>query len=453
MTAAAQSAMNPDALRAQAGEILALDSWSRERLVALQQSRLRAVLAHAVEHSSYYRETLGPDAPKRPLAELPTLSKPALMEHFDRIVTDPALVVDELETFLADADPGAAYRDAYRVFATSGATGIPGLFVFSHEEFAHWIAVGLAALARAGVTPATRLIAIGAPSDVHITRQLFAAFQAGRQGVPRLSVITPVAEMVEALNAYQPEALIAYASIAGALADEQLEGRLHIQPDLIATTSEVLTDETEERIHAAWGQLPVNAYAATEAPGIAIGSFDHVGMHVFEGSVVIEVVDDSGDPVLPGVAGTKVLLTSLVNRAQPLIRYELTDAIMLAEGPDPSGRPYLRIARVDGRSGDILRFPAVTGGEIAVHPYRLRSPFSAMLDVRQYQIVREPDGLRVRIVPGISAPADLPDRVREAIAHQLEEAGAAPTQILVEQVDELERDPGHAAKLKLVLSA
>ena len=49
-----------------------------------------------------------------------------------------------------------SYRDAYRVFATSGATGVPGLFVFSHEEFAHWIAVGLAALARAGVTPETR---------------------------------------------------------------------------------------------------------------------------------------------------------------------------------------------------------------------------------------------------------------------------------------------------------
>jgi phenylacetate-coenzyme A ligase PaaK-like adenylate-forming protein len=453
MTSATQSALSPDALRAQAGEILGYDGWSRERLVALQQSRLRDVLAHAVEHSPYYRETLGPDAPDRPLAELPTLSKPVLMEHFDRIVTDPALGVDELEAFLAHADPGAAYRERYRVFATSGATGIPGLFVFSHEEFAHWIAVGLAALARAGVTPATRLIAIGAPSDVHITRQLFAAFQAGREGVPRLSVVTPLEEMVEALNAYQPEALIAYASIVGALADEQLEGRLHIQPELISTTSEVLTDEIEKRIEAAWGRPPVNAYAATEAPGIAIGSHDHVGMHVFEASVLLEVVDAWGNPVPPGVAGTKVLLTSLVNRAQPLIRYELTDAIVLAEGPDPSGRPFLRIARVDGRSGDILRFPAADGGEVAVHPYRLRAPFSAMLDVRRYQIVREPHGLRLRIVPRASAPPDLADRVRLAVARELAEAGAAPTEIVVEQVDELERDPGHAAKLKLVTSA
>jgi phenylacetate-CoA ligase len=150
------------------------------------------------------------------------------------------------------------------------------------------------------VTPETRLIAIGAPSDLHVTRQLFAAFQAGREGVPRLSVTTPLAETVDALNGYQPEALLAYASVVGALADEQLDGRLAIEPDLIVTTSEVLTDETERRIEAAWGRRPVNAYAATEAPGIAIGSRDAVGMHVFEDSLVLEVVDDDRNP---GVAG------------------------------------------------------------------------------------------------------------------------------------------------------
>ena len=64
------------------------------------------------------------------------------MEQFDRIVTDPALRLADLEAFLADAEPGAAYRGEYRVFGTSGSTGIPGVFVYSHEEFAHWIAVG-----------------------------------------------------------------------------------------------------------------------------------------------------------------------------------------------------------------------------------------------------------------------------------------------------------------------
>jgi phenylacetate-coenzyme A ligase PaaK-like adenylate-forming protein len=202
--AATMTETSAAALRARAGEIVARDRWSREQLLELQQARLRSLLAHAVERSPYYRDALGRDALEAPLEELPTLPKPLLMEQFDRIVTDPALRLADLEAFLADAEPGEAFRGWYRVFATSGSSGVPGLFVYAQEEFAHWIAVGLAALARVGVTPETRLIAIGAPADVHITRQLFAAFQSGREGVPRLSVTTPLDETVDVLNEYQP---------------------------------------------------------------------------------------------------------------------------------------------------------------------------------------------------------------------------------------------------------
>ena len=110
------------------------------------------------------------------------------------------------------SSPANQYLGAYRVFATSGASGFPGLFVYAHDEFAHWIAAGLARLARIGVTGETRFVAIGAPGDVHITRRLFAAFQSGRGGVPRLSATTPLDELRDALDEYRPEAIVAYAA-------------------------------------------------------------------------------------------------------------------------------------------------------------------------------------------------------------------------------------------------
>lgn len=448
-TAAATDAI--DRVRARAAELLAHDRWSRDELLAYQRDRLSALLRHAVEHSPYYREALGEDAPERSLESLPTLPKTLMLEQLDRIVTDPRLRRAELEGFLAEADAGDAYLDEYRIFATSGSTGVPGVFVFSHAEFGEWTSVSLAALGRVGVTPQTRLVAIGAPSALHITRQLFARFQAGRKGVPRLAVTTPVADMVEALNAYQPEALISYPSITAALADEQLEGRLAISPRLAIVGSEVLTEDAARRIESAWGISPLDVYAATEAAPIATPSLDRVGMHVWENALVLEVVDEENRPVPPGEPGSKVLLTNLVNRTQPLIRYELSDSVVLAPGDDPSGRPWSRIMRVDGRSDDILTLPARGGGEVRVHPFRLRAPFVKLPDVRQYQIVHRENGLLVRVVPRAGREQGLADRVRGAMCAALADAGAQ-SWIRVELVDAIAREPGHAAKVKLVVS-
>jgi phenylacetate-CoA ligase len=440
-----------EAILGQARELLGQERWPRERLLDLQRERLGSLLRHAVEGSPYYREALGPEAAHADLTDLPTLPKRVLMERFDEVVTDRRLRLSDLEAFLAEADAGAAYLGAYRVFSTAGSTGVPGVFVYTHEELARWIAVAFAALARLGVNAETRFVAIGAPSALHITRQMFAAMQSGRGDVPRLTVLTPFAEMVEALNRYQPQALLGYASVVAMLADEQLERRLAIRPRVAICTSEVLTEDAAGRIEEAWGIRPCNAYASTEAPPTATGSLDHVGMHVWESELVLEVVDDHGRHVPPGVPGSKVLLTNLVNRAQPLIRYELSDSVVIEPEQDPSGRPYLRLARVDGRSDDILRLPAALGGEIAVHPFRLRAPFVRLHDVRQYQVVRKDDRLLVRVVVRDGAPRDLPERVRASIASVLSDAGAA-FPVGVEIVAGLEREQDHAGKLKLVVS-
>ena len=443
--------MAPAALTARARELLAQDRWSRDELLAHQRERLRSLLQHAVDRSPYYRETLGEDAPERPLDSLPVLTKETLMREFDRVVTDPRLRRPEIEAFLDQADAGARYLGEYHVFTTSGSTGGPGIFVFTHDELAYWAAQALASLARVGVTPETRLVAIGAPSALHVTRQLFAPMMAG-SAAPRLSVLTPLEEMVAQLNDFRPEVLLSYASMVALLADEQLQGRLQIEPRIVIATSEVLTEDAERRIERAWGTRPLNAYASTEDPGpTAVSSPDDAGLEVWESSAVLEVVDDDYRPVPPGVPGTRVLLTNLVNRAQPLVRYELSDSVVVAEGPNPTGRPWMRLARVDGRSDDILTLPARDGGTVRVHPFRLRRSFAKLSGVRQYQLVHRSDGILARVVPGDLGDGGVVERVEAALAAALADAGA-DVGVRVEAVSEIEREPGHAAKLKLVRS-
>ena len=439
----------PEALGARAFELLQRDAWSRERMLEHQRDGLRSLIRHAVASSPYYREVLGPGAESADLADLPTLTKTVLMEEFDRVVTDRRLRLAELEPFLEAADAGGLYLGEYRIFSTSGTTGVPGLFPYSQAEFAHWVSVFVRSFARLGMTGETRIAGIGAPGALHLSRQVIAAMMAGRTGSSRLSVTTPLDEMAAALEAYQPEVIGGYPSVIALLAEEQLQGRLAISPRVVLTSSEVLTDDAAARIEAAWSK-PVQGYFSTEVGVIAAGSLDHVGLHVCE-EAIVEVVDEDNRPVPPGTLGSKVLLTNLVNYAQPLIRYELSDSVELAAGPDPSGRPYDRIVRIDGRSDDVLRLPAKGGGTVVVHPYRIRAPFVQLLDVLQYQVVQRENGLVVRVVPRAGDERGLEERVRRAICAALAAAGAA-SWIRVELVDAIEREPGHAAKVKLVVS-
>ena len=59
-----------------------------------------------------------------------------------------------------------------------------------------------------GAGPGTRLVGIGAPTPLHITNQAFAELRSGQRDAPRLSVLTPLPELVRALNDYQPEMVL-----------------------------------------------------------------------------------------------------------------------------------------------------------------------------------------------------------------------------------------------------
>jgi phenylacetate-coenzyme A ligase PaaK-like adenylate-forming protein len=435
--------------------LIARTRWTTEQLAAHQRDRLNSLLRQAVAHSPYYRRVLGEDAARGqvPLRELPTLTKSTLMEYFDEIVTDGRLRRDKVEAHLAGPSAGEPL-DGFRAFATAGSTGRRGTFVYSAAEFAVWMAAQVRMLHTMGVTPSMRVAAVGAPDPVHLSRQVFAALAAGRAAgrpaAPDLSVTTPLPELVSALNAYQPDAVPTYASTAAMLAEEQLAGRLRISPAIVATGAEVLTGDMRQRIVAAWGLEPHQAYLATEAPLLASTCARQIGMHLWEDLTLVEVVDDRDQPVEPGARGHKVLITSLVNHTQPLIRYELSDSVILAAGTNPTGMPFRRLAAVDGRSDDAITLPATDGTTVTVHPLRLRAPFGAFPDVIQYQIAYDGKTLTVRLVLRSGSAADIPGQIHSALTRALRAAGATPPPITTLRVPAIDREPGPAGKYKLV---
>jgi phenylacetate-coenzyme A ligase PaaK-like adenylate-forming protein len=433
---------------------MARRAWSPPQLRAHQRERLTALLRHAAAASPYYARILPRDTGlgTARLEQLPTLSKATLMERFDEIVTDPRLRRRALEAHLA-SPRAAGPLDGHRVLSTAGTSGLRGIVVYSRTEFAVWVAAFLRVILAFGVTPETRVLAIGAPSARHISQQMFAELMAGQpSSAPQVSVSTPVPELVRALNAYRPEAISTYPSIAALLAEEQLAGRLRIAPAVIGTGAEVLTEDMRRRIVGAFGLEPQQAYVTTETPVLASTSGGQAGMCLWEDLSLIEVVDEHDRPVPPGIPGYKVLVTNLVNRTLPLIRYELSDSVTPAAEPGAGTGAFRRISSVDGRSDDAITLPAAGGGTVAVHPFHLRAPFAAIPDVLQYQVLHEAGGLSVSVVLRDGAGGHTVQRVRHVLAQRLADQGALPPSITVTPVRGIDREAGHAGKLKLIKS-
>jgi phenylacetate-CoA ligase len=429
-------------------ELMARDRWSREDLVAFQRERVRALITHAVMHSPYYREALGADAADRPLADLPTLPKSTMMAEFDRIVTDPRLQLTDMRAHLGGPDPLQSFLGSFRVATTSGTTGRRSIVAFTHDEAAAWRAASARPMMRLGIGFGSRFAALGSPSPVHVTRQVLVP-----PGVPAppISAATPISELVGALNVQQPEVLVGAVSVWRALAEEQIAGRLQIAPRAALFSSEAVTVDVRRRVHLAWGIEPVSGYAATEAPTIATSSPEHPELEIAEDVVLIEIVDGDGRPVPPGRPGAKVLITNLINYAQPLIRYELTDSVVESPLPNPSGRPWRCLLSVDGRTADILYLRGPDGAAVPVHPSVLGSAIAPIAEVGEYAFVYDAASLRAQIVLTPGASADVPERLRSALIAAIGSTGALPPTVEVQPVFALEREPG--GKIRLVRSA
>ena len=229
------------------------------------------------------------------------------------------------------------------------------------------------------------------------------------------------------------------------LADEQLAGRLQIHPHMIISIAEVLTDETRRRIEAAWGYSPFDGYGATESGSTAAAeTSDHNGLYVFEDNVIFEVVDKQNQPVPPGTYGDKVLITTLFSRTLPLIRYELSDSVRLAPEPSILNLPFVRIKGIQGRTEDILHLPAVSGGEVAVHPITFHHVLD-LLPVSGWQVVQEQDGLRVLLSGMLNGAND--SRIVDAITRNLTAQNVLAPQISVQHVDVIPKNATGKAPL------
>lgn len=437
----------------------ARDGWTRDRLLAHQRGAFKAIVRHAARASSFYRTLyrgidLGDGLEP---AQLPITNKRMLMDNLEAVVTDPRLSRAVLDRHLAGATGDTLLFGDYRVVATAGTSGLRGLFVYDRKAWRTVLANTLRWQHFAGIAPRfpsrVRICSIGADNPMHVTSRIPMSGDIGLFRIRHLLAAAPIEHLVASLAALQPDVILPYPSVAALLAREQLAGRLSISPRVIATHSELLTPEMARLIEQAWGSRPFNHYGLTEEPHVGADCAHHAGLHLFENTAMIEVVDDDFRPVPDGTLGTRYLLTNLYNRAQPLIRYEVTDMLARAPGLCACGRPFGLIAAMGGRAEDLLHLPRADGrpGQVSVTPMLVSLAVEAFIGVREYAVEHDTSGIRIRlVVPDGDHRQQIGEALPARLASDIASHGAMAPPITLEFIDSLARSEQRMGKLSIV---
>jgi phenylacetate-CoA ligase len=148
-----------------------------------------------------------------------------------------------------------------------------------------------------------------------------------------------------------------------------------------------------------------------------------------------EPIDIGGLPVAPGTPAAKLLVTNVINRVLPLIRYELTDEVTFLAEPNPDPWTGRRIADVQGRMDDMFKY---TMG-VLVHPHVFRSALGRRQAILDYQVRQLPRGADIAV--RTTAPVNLQDLSRELV-EVLTRLGLADPEVSIRVVADFNRQTG-----------
>ena len=413
--------------------------WDAERLAAERERRLRELLVHAAEHSPFWRERLaGHDLAnftEADLPSLPVLSKAEMMAEFDRLVTVPALTLDRVRRHVDELSGDGYLDDEYRAIVTSGYAERPSYHVYGWDSFVTFVMQGSRWTGRRGDDPDAVLAQCFSGSPKHESG-IFYAFSTFESGGPTshcFDATLPLDEIVDGLNNARPAvtALQGWPSLIRELALEAIDGRLTIEPTWVSIAGEVCTPPVREAVRTAWG------IEASEFWGCSEGTYAFPcgvgeGMHVADDLVILEPADADGNVVPYGQPAERLLLTNLFNLTQPLIRYDMVDAVTMTDDPCPCGCAHRRITSVNGRINGAFEYD----GGARVPRVALEQTVLATPGVANFFVGKTSGGVDVSVVTDGSA--DL-DKLRTELSGVLRVHGGPESHVVVREVDAIER--------------
>lgn len=370
-------------------EALQRETWPREKIEEWQQARLVETLDWAAREVPYYREfwmerrRKGDRATWDILANWPVLKKSAIR--------------NQPLAFIADS-----FRSK-RLFRehTSGTTGTPLTLSQTREALIGWYALVEARTRRwNGVNHKTRWAILGGQMVTEpdatqppywIWNQAFSQLYLSAYHLKRETVN----DYLLAMRKTGVEYLYGYPSAMDNLATLAIETCSSApQLSIVLSNAEPLFPYQVEHISTVLGCPVRNSYGLSEQV-CGASECDHGHLHIWPEAGFLEILADDADQPMPVGNTGRIVATGLLNRAMPLIRYEIGDRGSLGTATSCAcGRTLSILDAVEGRMDDVIRTP--DGRRIG----RLDPVFKADLPIQEAQIIQERlDRIIVKYVP------------------------------------------------------
>ena len=208
-------------------------------------------------------------------------------------------------------------------------------------------------------------------------------------------------------------------------------------------TSEMLYDSDRALMEKVFGVPVVNEFGASELDLIAFT--DPKGAFVLNSETLfVEILDEQDQPVTKGEPG-RIVITSLYNKAHPMIRYDLGDTGILDENSSWK-RPVLK--KLIGRTNDIAKLPSGKTVPGLTFYYVTKSVIEDDGNVKEFVIEQTAlDAFRIEYVSGRELTGEEINTMKQALYTYLEDG----LQLSFERVASLDRSS--RGKLKQFVSS
>ena len=405
-----------------------LDTASRDEIIAIQNDKLRALTPFLYENSGFYRrrfDRLG--------------LTPTDIQTVDDLPKWP--VVDKLEMAedAAASPPYGTYCTideqvwsdrGWMLFSSSGSTGAPRPFRYTHIDREYWEWASARGLYAMDIRRGDSVFAmVGFGPHVWVWGAVY-AFKRMRIAVIPGGGLDARAR-ANIINRFKPTVIACTPSYALHLGRVmQTEGldprKSSVRTLFVGGEPAMGIDRTRELLEDLWGCRLVEFYGCTEvaphAGGFSCPASVREGRttttHLMEDVQVWELVDpETRDRVTEGERGLTVC-TSLNSESSPQLRFLVGDFTVYDTSPCDCGRSHVRaVGAFKGRADDLINLRG-----IKMFPSQLEEAIRSVPGVAdEYEIVLKtnPDGLDVMCIRVEHVDHQNPDSVAPRVAAEV----------------------------------